>query len=144
MSSSGFSTTLELRPRASLRAVAWLTLLHMGAVALAVLSGLPKCAGLGMALLLALSWFSLRRHAVFGYGPAALTRLIWHAEGGWTVESARFGREQAKLLPGSVLQSWIIVLNFRSEHGARRSRALLGDELDPEQLRRLRARLLAS
>jgi hypothetical protein len=142
MSSSGFSTSLDLGLRPSVRAVVVLSLLHMGAVGLMVLAGLPKWAGLAMALLFLASWLTLRRHPVFGYGPKALHHLILHAEGGWTVESARGGREDAELLGSSVLQSWIIVLNFRLKSGERRSRAVVGDELDAEALRRLRARLL--
>jgi toxin CptA len=142
MSSSGFSTSLDLSPRPSVRAVVWLSLLHMAAVALVLLSSPPRWAGLGMALLFLLSWLSLRRHPAFGYGPRALSHLIWHAEGGWTVESAHSGRDDAELLGGSVVQSWITVLNFRLKHGGKRTRVLLGDELDSDQLRRLRARLL--
>jgi len=142
MSSSGFSTSLDLSPRPSVRAVVWLSLLHMTAVVLVVLSGPPKWVGLGLALLFLLSWLSLRRHPAFGYGPRAISHLIWHAEGGWTLESARGGREDAELLAGSVVQSWVTVLNFRLKQGGRRTRVLLGDELDADQLRRLRARLL--
>ncbi len=144
MSFSGFSTSLDLSLRPSVRAVAWLSALHIAAIMLVVLSGPSKYAGVGMAFLFLLSWFSLRRHPAFGYGPRALTHLIWHAEGGWTLESLREGRQDAELLPGSVVQSWIVVLNFRLASGRKRTRVLLGDELDPELQRRLRARLLAS
>lgn len=143
MSSSGFSTSLDLSLRPSVRAVVGLSALHVAAVALSVLAGPPKWAGLLMALLFLLSWLSLRRHPAFGYGPRALHHLILHAEGGWTVESARGGRQDAELLGSSVVQSWIIVLNFKLKQGGRRSRVLVGDELDAEALRRLRARLLA-
>lgn len=141
MSSSGFSTSLDLSPRPSVRAVAWLSALHMAAIVLVVLSAPPKWVGLGLSLLFLVSWFSLRRHPVFGYGPRALTHLIWHAEGGWTVESAR-GRDDAELLNGSVVQSWIMVLNFRLKQGGKCTRVLVGDELNADQMRRLRARLL--
>jgi len=144
MSSSGFSTSLDLKPRPSVRAVVWLSALHMAGVALVVLSNPQKYLGLGMALLFLLSWLTLRRNPAFGYGPRALTHLIWHAEGGWTLESVRGGRQEAELLGGSVVQSWIIVLNFRLENGRKQTRVLLGDELEPDALRRLRARLLAS
>jgi toxin CptA len=145
MSSAGFNTSLDLILRPSVRAVIVLSVLHVAGIALAVLSGPPKWAGLLMALLFLASWFRLRRHPVFGYGPKALKHLIRHAEDGrWTVESRSGGREDAELLGSSVVQSWIIVLNFRLKDGARRSRAVLGDELDADSLRRLRARLLAS
>ena len=144
MSSTAFSTSLDLSPRPSVRAVVVLSLLHMSAVVLIVMARLPQWASLAMALLLLASWFTLRRHPAFGSGPRALHHLILHAAGGWTVESAKEGREDAELLGGSVVQSWIIVLNFRLKSGRRRSRVLVGDELDADTLRRLRARLLAS
>jgi toxin CptA len=144
MSSTAFSTSLDLSPRPSVRAVVVLSLLHMSAVVLIVMARLPQWASLAMALLLLASWFTLRRHPAFGYGPRALHHLILHAAGGWTVESAKEGREDAELLGGSVVQSWIIVLNFRLKSGRRRSRVLVGDELEADTLRRLRARLLAS
>ena len=37
-----------------------------------------------------------------------------------------------------------MVLNFKLNTGAKRTRVILGDETDPELLRRLRARLLSS
>jgi toxin CptA len=144
MSSPNFSTSLDLTLRPSVRAVLVLSALHIGAVALAVLAGPPKWAGLLMALLFLTSWFSLRRHPAFGYGSKALSRLIAHAEGGWTVETAGGQREDAELLGSSVVQSWIMVLNFRLKDGSRRSRAVVGDELDADALRRLRARLLSA
>jgi toxin CptA len=143
MSSNAFNTTLDLSPLPSVRAVVVLSLVHMAAITLIVLARLPKWGALVMALLLLASWLSLRRHAAFGYGPRALHRLILHAEGGWTVESTRDGRQDAELLGSSVAQSWIIVLNFKLKQGGTRSRVLAGDELDAEALRRLRARLQA-
>jgi hypothetical protein len=141
MSSSGFDVTLDLHPRPSLRAVQGLLVLHAGAVLLTMLAQPPRWAGLTLAALYALSWLRLRRHAVFGYGPRALVRLILEADGRWRVEDARGLRADARLLPGSVAQSWLIVLNFRLPSGARRTRALVGDELAPDDWRRLHARL---
>ena len=144
MSLHTFDGTLDLSLRPSVRALLWLSALHIAAVFLVLASGPPKWVGLSLAGLFLLSWFSLRRHRVFGYGPQALTRLIWHAVGDWTLEDARGHREDAELSGSSVVQSWILVLTFRLKHGGERTRILLGDELDPEMLRRLRARLLAS
>ncbi|HZR35066.1 MAG TPA: protein YgfX [Nevskia sp.] len=141
MSSTAFKTSLDLSLRPSVRAVVAASLLHMAAIVLVVLAQLPKWAALVMTLLLLASWMTLRRHAAFGYGPRALQRLVLHSEGGWTVESPRDGRQDAELLGSSVVQSWIIVLNFRLKQGGTRSRVLAGDELDGEALRRLRARL---
>lgn len=141
MSSTGFAATLELRPRASRRAHFALFALH-GAVLLLLMATLPP----GLPLMLAavavgLSWLWLRRHPVFGYGPRALTRLIWHADGAWQLRDAA-GREfEATLAGDSHVQRHLLVLRFRLAPWDVRSRVLLGDELPEEQQRRLRARL---
>jgi toxin CptA len=143
MSSPGFSDTLDLSPRPSAGALRWLTGLHALAIVLIMLADPPRWTGLTMAALLAASWFSLRRHPTFGYGPRGLVRLVWHREGGWTLEDAAGRREEAELSGLSLVQPWIMVLSFKLKSGGRRARVLLGDELPPELLRRLRARLLA-
>jgi hypothetical protein len=64
--------------------------------------------------------------------------------GDWTLENPDGDREDAELSGSSVVQPWIMVLNFRlKEARVTRTRILFGDELDPEVLQRLRARLLA-
>jgi toxin CptA len=145
MSSTGFSATIELRPRPSVRAVQWLLSLHVLAVALLFLAEPPKWIGLGFAAALFASWQLTRRAPAAGYGPKALTRLIWHADStAWTVETASGASDDAELLGSSLVQPWLIVLNFRLKTSGRRvTRALLGDELDAELLQRLRRRLLA-
>jgi toxin CptA len=145
MSSPGFSATIELRPRPSLRAVQWLLALHVLAIALVFLAEPPKWIGLGFAAALFASWQLTRRAPAAGYGPKALTRLIWHADSTtWTIETASGSSEDAELLGSSLVQPWLIVLRFRlKKSGRRSSRALLGDELDAELLQRLRRRLLS-
>ena len=141
MSSPPFDATIDLAPRASLRALALLFWLHaaaLGAMLFAVRSG-PVLAGL--AGLVLLSWIWTRRHPVFGFGPRALTRLTWHAQGGWTLHDASGASVEAELQGNSLVHDALIVLNFRVKDGRTRSRALLGDELEPEMFRRLRARL---
>jgi toxin CptA len=142
MSSPPFDATIELAPVPSVRALTILFWLHVGvlAVLLAVLRAGPGMAGL--AALVALSWILTRRHAAFGFGPNALTRLTWHTDGQWTLHDARGARwDGAELLGSSVVHDLLLVLNFRLPDGGRRVRALLGDELGPEPFRRLRARL---
>lgn len=141
MSSPGFDATIELAPRPSVRALTvlfWLHVLVLGALLLALRPG-PGMAGL--AAMVALSWILTRRHPVFGFGKNALARLTWHADGGWAVHDARGARWEAQLLGNSLVHERLLVLNFRLQDGTRRSRALLGDELDEALLRRLRARL---
>ncbi|MBL6750342.1 MAG: hypothetical protein ISP90_07450 [Nevskia sp.] len=143
MSSAASGATLDLRLRASARALRWLVALHAGAILLTLAARPPHWAGLGMAILFAASWASLRRHPAFGYGPRALARLVRHPDGNWTLENAAGAQDGAELLGSSAVLGELIVLNFRLKSGARRSRVLLGDETDAESLRRLRARLLA-
>ena len=141
MSLHAFAATIDLAPRASVRAVAVLFGLHVVVLALTLAALRP---GGGMAViagLVLLSWIATRRHPVFGYGPNALVRLTWHDDGKWSVHDRRGARWDAELLPSSLVHERLLVLNFRLQDGVRRTRALLGDELDPEQFRRLRARL---
>ena len=141
MSSPPFDATIDLAPRASLRALTLLFWLHTAALVgmlLALRSG-PVLAA--FAALVALSWIWTRRHPVFGFGPRALTRLTWHREGSWTLHDASGASHEAELLGNSLIHDWLLVLNFRLKSGGSRSRALVGDELEPEQFRRLRARL---
>ncbi len=135
------AATLDLRLAPSLRALGVVMVLHVAAIGLTFAAQPPKMVGLVLALLFLVSWLSLRRHPVFGYGPRALRRIVAHGDGNWTVESAR-ATEAAELLPGAFVHAGLVILRFKSPSGAVRARTLFGDELPPEQLRRLRARLL--
>ena len=122
MSSNSFESTVDLEPRHSILALKLIFLLHVGPLLLlpfAMQPGTPLMALLG---LFALSWLTLRRHPVFGYGLKALTRLTWHAEGGWTLHDA-YGSYEAQLLPGTYVHSRLIVLRFQLKDGRRRTRA---------------------
>lgn len=143
MSSPGFASTLDLRLAPSHRALKLLYGLHLAALAIVPFAMQP---GLPMALVaagFAVSWFCLRRHPVFGFGPRALTRLLWQPGRGWQLGDARGHEQPAQLLGDSYVTPRLIVLNFRGADGRRRTRALLGDELSEDALRRLRARLLS-
>jgi hypothetical protein len=142
MPSSDSGGTLDLSLRPSPRALRWLTGLHAAALLLALAAQPPRWVGLCLAALFIASRVSLRRHPAFGYGPQALVRLVRHADGSWAVENAAGVLADATLLGNSVVQGWLIVLNFRRKDGRRRSRVLLGDEADDDAFRRLRARLI--
>ena len=140
MSSPPFDATIDLALKPSLRALAWLFWIHTAVLGLAVFalrSGWPLVAVVAAA---AVSWFWTRRHPAFGHGPRALARLTWRADGAWLVHDAA-GAHEAALLGDSLVHDRLLVLNFRLKDGARRTRALLGDETDTDGLRRLRARL---
>lgn len=136
-----FETTVDVSLRPSLKLLKWLSTLHVLPLALIPFAMQP---GLPMALLiaaLALSWFSLRRHAVFGFGRRALRRLVWQADGRWSVYEAADRPLSAELETGSLRHPRLLLLRFRLEGGGHRTRLIGGDEADPELLRRLRARL---
>lgn len=136
------SVDLLLKP--SLRAhhvLFWMHMLPLVLLPMAMQSGATIIA---IAFGVALSWVWLRRHPAFGYGPRAVVRIIGNADGRWTLERGNRERlDDAELLGDSYVQSWILMLTFRSSDGRRCMRILLGDEAAPEALRRLRARLAA-
>ncbi len=141
MSSPPFDATIDLAPRASVRAVTFLFWIHAAILALAMLALGPGAPLAGFAAFVAASWLWSRRHPMIGYGPRALARLTWHAGGGWTLREAGGAQLEAELLGSSLVHDALLVLVFRRPDGDRRSLALFGDELDEEALRRLRARL---
>ncbi|HUP92765.1 MAG TPA: protein YgfX [Solimonas sp.] len=143
MSSNSFAGTTELRLKPSLRALQLLLLVHLvplGLLPLAMEPGWPMAL---TAAAFALSWWWLRRRPEFGFGPRAIDRIVWNPDGSWVLH-VREHHAEALLLGSSYLHPRLIVLNFRLKDGRRRSRALLGDEAEPEVLRRLRARLAAT
>lgn len=142
MSSNAFSATIDLTLRPSLRGMQLVVGLHVLAASLAMVAQPPDHLGLLLSGLLLLSWFSLRRHPLIGFGKRALSHLIWHADGpDWRLETTGGSASDATLLPSTLITRHLLVLNFKLADGSRRSRALFGDEADPELLRRLRARL---
>jgi toxin CptA len=141
MSSPPFDATIDLALRPSARALAWLFWLHAGALALTLAAVPPGPPMAALAAAVGMSWFWTRRHPAFGHGRRALTRLTWHADGSWLLHDAAGAKLDAELQGSSVVHDALLVLNFRLKGGGRRSRALLGDEIDEEPLRRLRARL---
>ncbi|HWU69522.1 MAG TPA: protein YgfX [Stenotrophobium sp.] len=139
-----FTATLDLAPRASMRAFGYLFGLHVALLVLVPFAMQPGPMMYVVLGLIAVSWLWLRRHPVFGFGDRAIVRLVWHAEGGWTLYDAAGRHSDATLLGSSYVHARLLVLNFRLKSGRRRTRILLGDELDAELLRKLRARLLVS
>ena len=138
--SNEVDASIDLAPQPSLRALKILFALHVVAIVLLLVAVPPGAPMMLLAAAFGLSWFSLRRHPAFGYGPKALTRLTWHGDGKWTVHNTA-GSSEAELLPASYVHPKLLVLNFRTGTGKRRTRVLVGDELPEDQLRQLRARL---
>jgi toxin CptA len=139
-----FGITVDLSPRPSMRALRWAFALHLACFALLLAARLPAVPTAFLAASFGASWAWVRRHPALGFGARAWTRLIWHAEGGWTLRRADGTQVDAELQPDSIVRPAVLVLRFRLPDGRSAARVLLGDELTPEALRRLRTRLLSA
>ncbi len=140
-SSSSFASTVDLTLRPSHRALRAIFVLHivcLGLLPFSMQQGWPM---LVLAFAFALSWMYVRRHAVLGFSAQSITRLVWHADGGWTLHRSHGAPVDAELLPGSLVHPWLLLLRFRLRSGATTARLIAGDEASPDGLRRLRARL---
>jgi toxin CptA len=136
----GFSETLDLQPGVSVRLHQWAFVVHVVPLVLLPFAMQPGWIMAVIAMAIGLSWISTRRHPVFGFGPRALVRMVWHADGAWSVHDAGGCRHDARLLASSVVSGPVLVLRFRV--GQRTlTRALFGDEFPDDVMRRLRARL---
>lgn len=140
-SSSSFDSTVDVTLRPSTRALQGGVVLHGALAVLLMASGAAPWALMVGASGLAVSWAWLRRHPAFGHGSRALTRLVWHGDGRWTLHTAGGVMLDAELQSDSIVLARLWVLRFRAVSGARRVRIVFGDEAPPEQLRRIRARL---
>lgn len=142
VSSNSFASTVDLMLQPSHRALRAIFVLHV-----AVLGLIPFAMQQGPAMLVllaavGLSWMYVRRHAALGLSPQSITRMVWHADGRWTLHRAKSEPAEAELLPGSLVHPWLLVLRFRlTASGATVSRIIAGDELPEPLLHRLRARL---
>ena len=139
-SSSSFASTVDLTLQPSLRALRAIFVLHVfciGLLPFAVPTGWPM---LVLLVAFAGSWLSLRRHPSLGFGPRAITRLVFHSDGDWSLFQGKRER-RARLLRGSLVHRRLLVLCFQTENGHRAARVIAGGEVDDDALRRLRARL---
>lgn len=143
MSSNDSESTLDVRLQPSRRALGWVYLLHFVPLVLLAVSMRAGNAMVLLAVALAVSWWWLRRHPVFGYGPRAIVRLVWQPGTGWQIHDASGKTQRAVLANSTTIGRSLIVMNFKPDDAPIRTRALFGGELGDEPLRRLRARLLA-
>lgn len=126
----------EFLLRPSLGAVRWVFIVHLMAVALMLITverNLP------LALLAAgagISWFWLRRHAVFGFGPRALTG-VRHRDDGWQARLGNGEWRDASLAPATRLFGRGVLLVLRI-NGRRHTRLVRGTDLAPDAMRQLR------
>lgn len=133
---------LELILKPSARAHHLLFWIHILPLVLLPLTMQTGVLMLTIAAGIAGSWIWVRRHPAFGYGPMAIRRILAQADHRWTIETSAPKPVAAELLSSSYVHPRVLVLNFRVASGQKRSRVLLGDEVSPELLRKLRARLI--
>lgn len=132
---------VELQLKPSLKLLKVVSTLHILPLAVLPFAMQP---GPAMWLLIAAfagSWFWLRRHPAFGYGPRALVRLTWHADDSWTLHESGGVQHSAQLKGDSSRHPQWLVLRYALKGGGTRTRLIAGDETDAESLRRLKARL---
>ncbi len=137
-----FGMTVDLRLKPSMRALRLIFILHIVCLGLLPFAMQPGPPMMVLLAAIGLSWLYVRRHAALGFAPRSINRIIWHVDGEWTLHPERGTPVDAELLPGSLVHAWLLILRFRLKpDGAVATRLILGDEAEPESLRRLRARL---
>lgn len=117
-------------------------MLAIHAVALAVVPPLPMHWGVKLALstliLGSLAYVVWAR--ILSRAPWSVVQATW-SDTGWTVTTANGGTQQLRLAPSTYVGVDLVVVNLVAGLFRRRSLILTPDNIDPEQLRRLRARL---
>jgi len=131
---------LYLRPRLSLRLAAFIALTHAGAGACVVTLPIPWFWRVGGFCLIALSGVWQAFTHLWPRTPVAVREATW-GEDGWELTLGTGRRVSAGLAPSTFVGTWLVVLNFRCPSWRRCSLVLTPDALDPDLLRRLRARL---
>lgn len=131
MSSPVFATPLVVEPRPSRALRALVVVAHAGAWIALVPLGWPW-AGAGAVLLGAAAVTEWRLLGAAG-------RLLWHADGQWTLAGDGAGPAW-RLARATFVSPWVVVLVLRDGRRVRRL-ALARDGVPAEQWRRLRARL---
>ncbi len=117
-------------------AVRWLFITHLLALVLMMIVVEQRPLLIGFALAVGASWFWLRRHAVFGFGPQAVDGIARRADGHWALRVDGCWHD-AELCPATRRIGRGLLLVLR--RGERRvTRLVLGADLPPDTLRRLR------
>jgi toxin CptA len=134
--------SLEFRPRPS-RLLARFLLVAHALAAVVVLVSVPG--RLAMAVLLGLvlvSFYRAYRRHVLQVGRRAARRVVCQEDGAWFLQDTQGVVREARLLPSTFLHPRLVILNFElCRCAGRRNLVLCPDSLDPQTLRRLRARL---
>ena len=83
---------------------------------------------------------NLGRHASRNH-PQAIERIVWSTDQQWYLYTADRNRYSAILLPPAYVQSYAVILSFRTDTGQTSHVLLIPDMLTSEAFRKLRVRL---
>ncbi len=134
---------LRLQPRCSLWLAASLLIAHTGALALITFVPLPVWVKLVLAGLISISLVTSLNNYALLRGRRAIISAIWDSDNQWSLLNGAGREYDVKLLPGSYVNTALVILNFSSGSRWRyRSMVLMPDSLAAVTLRRLRVRLL--
>ena len=131
---------LECRPSRYLR----IALLAVHGMALLVLPPLPLTWWIKVPIALAVvaqgivNW---RRQPAYSSAAAAQC-LVWAGGSRWELFNRDGARRQARLLPGTYIHPWLVILRFLTEDRQKCAVVLPCDSLDPDSHRRLRVHLV--
>ncbi len=132
---------ITIYPRFPRRLAACLVIIHASAFLLLPLLPLPSGAGVVVGGLVLFSLIRYWRRHLSPSGEGAVLAVEWGGDEDWTLIESRGRAVPATLCGPSFVHPRLIILNFRTPGGKRRSLCLTTDRVDPEQLRRLRMRL---
>ncbi|MGB5733828.1 MAG: protein YgfX [Thiohalocapsa sp.] len=131
---------LTIRPVASMRLLVFVSLIH--AIAFTALLPLPLPWGLKLALVVLivgdLSYVVWAR--TLGRAPWSVVQATW-SDTGWTLTTKSGRTQQFHLAPSTYIGVNLVIVNLSAGMFRRRSLVLTPDNIDPDHLRRLRARL---
>ena len=139
--SKPYATPLFLELNASPVLAALLWLVHGSAVIVVFLLDPPLWLLLvAITVLVCSLTANLGRHASRNH-PQAIKRIVWSTDQQWYLYTADRNRYSAILLPPAYVQSYAVILSFRTDTGQTSHVLLIPDMLTSEAFRKLRVRL---
>ncbi|NBC48331.1 MAG: hypothetical protein GVY22_10130 [Gammaproteobacteria bacterium] len=131
---------LQLQPRRSRLLLLLLTLSHLLAAAAALAVPLDPSLLTALLILVTASLAYRVWGSILGQAPWSLREARW-SERGWRLQFRNGRCLDATLLPSTLVTTRLVLLNFRVHWLRYHSLLLTNEVVEPEQLRRLRARL---
>jgi toxin CptA len=133
---------LRIERRRSLLLAGILAIVHGGALVLIVQLDVALALRVLLgAAVIASMYVTLNSQALL-HADGAVVKLVRRGDGLWTLHTAAGAEHEVRLLPGSYVTAYFVILNFATpSRWRRRSVILMPDALDAAQFRRLRVRL---